>query len=73
MPRPTQGSRKAKVAQVLREYKAGELHSGSGQKVTNPKQAVAIGLSESGQAKPKRTRRPSRPLQVKHVTVVQRS
>ena len=27
--------------------KQGKLRSGSGQKVTNPKQAVAIGLSEA--------------------------
>jgi hypothetical protein len=34
----------------MREYKAGKLHSGSkeGPKVKNPKQAVAIALSEAG-------------------------
>lgn len=33
----------------MREYKRGELHSGSkkGPKVKNPKQAIAIGLSEA--------------------------
>ena len=36
----------AKVAKVMREYKAGKLKSSSGGKVTNPKQAIAIGLSE---------------------------
>lgn len=37
---------KAKVARVMKEYSAGKLKSSSGQKVTNPKQAIAIGLSE---------------------------
>ncbi|HSX11281.1 MAG TPA: DUF6496 domain-containing protein [Chlamydiales bacterium] len=34
---------------VMREFKQGELHSGSkrGPVVTNPRQAVAIGLSEA--------------------------
>lgn len=37
-----------KVKQAMHEMKAGELKSGrSGKKVTNPKQAVAIGLSEA--------------------------
>ena len=38
---------------VEREMKAmqqGKLRSGSGQKVTNPKQAIAIGLSEARKA-----------------------
>lgn len=36
----------------MREFKAGTLHSGSskGPKVTNPKQAIAIGLSEQRKA-----------------------
>jgi hypothetical protein len=40
---------KAKIKKVMEEYKKGELHSGSkmGPKVTNPKQAIAIGLSEA--------------------------
>ena len=38
----------AKVGKVMREFKAGKLKSSSGQKVTNPKQAIAIGLSEAG-------------------------
>lgn len=36
-----------KVETVMREMKAGKLKSGSGKKVTNPKQAIAIGLSEA--------------------------
>ena len=39
----------AKVAKVMREYKAGKLHSGGdGKVVKNPKQAVAIAMSEAG-------------------------
>ena len=45
---------KAKVRKVMNEFKAGKLKSSSGQKVTNPKQAIAIGLSEAGMSKPKK-------------------
>ena len=45
--------KQAKVGKVMREFKAGKLKSSSGQKVTNPKQAIAIGLSEAGMSKPK--------------------
>jgi hypothetical protein len=39
---------KQKVEKNMHEYKHGELKSGkSGKKVTNPKQAVAIGLSKA--------------------------
>jgi uncharacterized protein DUF6496 len=40
---------KGKVEKVMREYKHGELHSGSkkGPKVKSQKQAIAIGLSEA--------------------------
>jgi len=41
----------AKVGRVMREFKSGKLKSSSGQKVTNPKQAIAIGLSEAGISK----------------------
>lgn len=36
---------------VMREFKSGQLHSGSssGKVVTNPKQAIAIALSEQRQ------------------------
>jgi len=42
-----------KVRKVLREYKAGKLHSGSkaGPKVKSRKQAIAIGLSEQRKQK----------------------
>ncbi|MBS0379502.1 MAG: hypothetical protein JSS29_13515 [Proteobacteria bacterium] len=38
----------AKVERAMEEMKAGKLRSGrSGKKVTNPQQAIAIGLSEA--------------------------
>ena len=42
-----------KIAKVMGEYKRGEMRSGSkkGPKVTNPKQAMAIALSEAGAKK----------------------
>jgi len=37
-----------KVGKVMGEYKAGKLHSGgTGEVVTNPRQAVAIAMSEA--------------------------
>ena len=40
-----------KVQEAMHEMKEGTLKSGrSGQKVTNPKQAIAIGLSETREA-----------------------
>lgn len=43
----------AKIGKVMKEYKAGELHSGSksGPVVKNRKQAVAIAMSEAGMSK----------------------
>lgn len=43
----------AKVGKVMREFKAGELHSGSksGPVVKSRKQAIAIGLSEARRGK----------------------
>lgn len=42
------GSMPKDMAGVMNEFKGGQLHSGSssGPKVTNRKQAIAIGLSE---------------------------
>jgi hypothetical protein len=42
-----------KVRTVMHEFKAGELKSSSGKKVTNPKQAMAIAMSEAGMKKRK--------------------
>ena len=46
---PMKKARGGKVSKVMREYKKGELHSGSkkGPLVKNPKQAMAIALSEA--------------------------
>lgn len=43
---------KAKVKKVMKEFKEGKLKSGSkkGPEVTNPKQAIAIALSEERKA-----------------------
>ena len=35
------------VKENMKEMEKGKLRSGSGKKVTNPKQAIAIGLSEA--------------------------
>jgi len=43
-------AQKDTMERVMHEYKHGELESGSGKKVKNPKQAIAIGLSEARRA-----------------------
>ncbi|MDQ2818452.1 MAG: DUF6496 domain-containing protein [Candidatus Eremiobacteraeota bacterium] len=49
-----------KVGAAMHEMKRGKLKSGrSGKKVTNPKQAVAIGLSEARQSGAKVPRKKS--------------
>ena len=42
-----------KIEKVMEEFKSGSLRSGSkkGPKVTNPKQAIAIAISESKKKK----------------------
>ena len=41
-----------KIRTVMREFKKGELHSGKSDKIVkNPKQAIAIALSEAGMSK----------------------
>jgi len=54
----TKAGKNAKVKQVMDEWKAGTLHSGSkkGPIVRNQKQAVAIALSQSGQSRKRRKR-----------------
>ena len=51
----TKAGKEAKVGKVIKEYKAGELHSGSkkGPTVTSRKQAIAIAMSEAGMKKKK--------------------
>ena len=53
-------TRPGKVKKVMHEFKTGTLKSSSGQRVTNPKQAIAIGLSEERAARARRSRRPKR-------------
>lgn len=48
---------KDKVGVVMGEFKRGTLRSSSGDKVTNPKQAKAIALSEAGMSKKKKGKR----------------
>lgn len=43
------------IRATMHEFKQGTLRSGSGQKVTNRKQAIAIGLSEQRRRKRKKT------------------
>lgn len=52
----TKVAKQAKVGKVMKEYKAGALHSGSksGPAVTSRKQAIAIALSEAGMSKSKK-------------------
>ncbi len=49
----TSKKKPAKVKKVMKEFKSGKLHSGSkkGPVVTNPKQAIAIALSEQRKSK----------------------
>lgn len=48
-------AKQKKVSKVMREFKAGTLHSGKkGPIVKSKKQAVAIALSEAGMAKKKK-------------------
>lgn len=40
-----------KISRVMKEFGKGELHSGKSKKIVkNPKQAIAIALSEAGKS-----------------------
>ena len=50
--------KQAKVSKVMKEFKAGKLKSGgSGKKVKNRKQAIAIALSEAAGKRKRSSRR----------------
>ncbi len=60
MPDQQNDEQKATVRRVMHEFKHGELESSQGGKVKNPKQAIAIALSEAGasnQQTPEQNRR----------------
>lgn len=44
-------SKRGKVRKVMHEFKSGSLKSGSGKRVTDRKQAIAIAMSEAGLSK----------------------
>jgi len=50
MPKQSKGQKKT-MKRVMHEYKHDQLKSGSGRKVKSRKQAIAIGLKESGTSK----------------------
>jgi len=54
-PKKTNKAEENKIETVMHEFKEGELKSGSkkGPKVTNPKQAIAIAISEAKKKKKK--------------------
>lgn len=59
MPKPSDPQKRT-VGRVMHEFKHGELESGSGRKVGNRRQAIAIALSEAGasnQESPKANRK----------------
>src|SRR4051794_39333174 len=56
MPRQNK-PQKDTVGRVMHEFKHGELETSQGRKVGNPKQAIAIGLSEAGASNNKQSPR----------------
>jgi len=56
---PIKGKSKKEIVKTeMHKFKEGKLHSGAkkGPVVTNPKQAIAISMSESGQSKKKKAK-----------------
>ena len=50
----TKKAKQAKIAKVMREFKAGTLKGSDKKPITNYKQAVAIAMSEAGMSMPKK-------------------
>ena len=50
MPKKYSAAAEKKIGTVMHEFKEGTLKSSSGDKVTDRKQAVAIGISEAKEA-----------------------
>jgi hypothetical protein len=54
VPEKERTPKQKKIAAVMHEFKEGELHSGKSETiVTNPKQAIAIALSEADELEEK--------------------
>lgn len=49
-----------KIGEVMGEFKEGKLKSSSGEKVTDRKQAIAIGISEAEQEGLKVSKKPAK-------------
>lgn len=49
-----------KVAAVMHEFKEGQLKSSAGQKIRNPRQAIAIALHEAGASRDQTGEKPPR-------------
>lgn len=47
MPKKYSAAAQKKIGSVMEEFKEGKLKSSSGDKVTDRKQAIAIGISEA--------------------------
>ena len=68
MPRLTKkapkAAKKKRMHEEMHKFKGGSLKSSSGKKVKSRKQAIAIGLSESGQARKSKKAAPKKKVSV---------